>query len=217
LASFVSFAQRIAYYGVFNSLSQALIKMTAPGVPDFYQGSELWDLSFVDPDNRQLVDFAERVELLAAVKKAESEDLPAFLREALVGWHDGRVKLFLTYKSLNFRNTHRALFLDGDYMPLQVSKSSRRHVVSFCRSYGGASAVTVVPRGISQLVHDGKPPLTEEAWGTDLLFLPEAMAGGWRNALTGEELVTSKLGEKSSLALGDIFRLFPVALLYREA
>jgi (1->4)-alpha-D-glucan 1-alpha-D-glucosylmutase len=217
LASFVPFTRKIAYFGIFNSLSQALIKMTAPGVPDFYQGSELWDLAFVDPDNRRRIDFAKRVELLAEIKKRESEDLAALLRDAVQNWQDGAIKLYLTYKTLNFRRAHGALFLDGDYMPLKVSQAASGRAFAFGRNKDGESAVTAVPRRITHLVRDGKPPLGEETWGGERLILPEAMSDRWRNVLTGEDLGSSKVEGTSSLALKDIFRHFPVALLYGTA
>jgi (1->4)-alpha-D-glucan 1-alpha-D-glucosylmutase len=215
LASFLPFTQKIAYFGMFNSLSQALIKMTAPGVPDFYQGSELWDFAFVDPDNRRRVDFNRRMELLAAIKKREADDCAAFLRDALQNWGDGVVKLYVTYKTLNFRRAHRALFLDGDYLPLRASQRARPRVFAFCRNKDGESAATVVPRRISDVMPNGKPPLGEESWGEEWLAVPESTSNRWYNVLTGEELLSSSDDGKPLLLLKDVFGRFPIALLHR--
>jgi (1->4)-alpha-D-glucan 1-alpha-D-glucosylmutase len=200
---------------MFNSLSQALIKMTAPGIPDFYQGSELWDLGFVDPDNRRRVDFNRRAELLEGIKKREAEDAAAFLRDVVQNWRDGGIKLYLTYKTLNFRKTHRALFLDGDYVPLRASKGARPRAFAFSRNRDGESAVTVVPRRITDLVRDGKPPLGEDSWGEEWVVLPESTSNRWYNVLTGEELSGPSVNGRTSLLLKEVFRRFPVALLYR--
>src|SRR5262249_23204179 len=118
LPAFLSFVKRVAHAGAFNSLSQTLIKVAAPGVPDVYQGSELWDLSFVDPDNRRAVDFSRRRDWLVQLKEADARDPTALLADLLEHWQDGRIKLHLLQKLLNFRAAHDELFTTGDYMPL---------------------------------------------------------------------------------------------------
>ncbi len=120
---FLPFAKRIAYCGMFNSLSQTLLKIASPGVPDIYQGTELWDLSFVDPDNRRPVDYAERRHLLEELKGAEVKDRPGLLRDLMSRWEDGRIKLYLTHKPLDFRRAHQELFTDGEYLPLRPQGS----------------------------------------------------------------------------------------------
>src|SRR5258706_5722433 len=123
LEAFVGFQRRIAFFGFLNGLAQVVLKATAPGVPDFYQGTELWDFSLVDPDNRRPVDYAARAAMLAKMPAA-----PTLLRR----WTDGRVKLFVTQRSLALRAAHTALFRDGAYTPLDAGPN----VVAFTRTHG---------------------------------------------------------------------------------
>ena len=213
LNDFAPFTKKIAYYGMFNSLSQTLLKMVAPGVPDFYQGAELWDLSLVDPDNRRPVDFVHRAKLIKEIKSAESKD-PSALRQGLLSeWQDGRIKLYLIYKVLNFRRAHSELFLGGDYIPLAAFGEMGKHVCAFARHNGDVWAVTVVPRMIAKLVAQERVPLGEEVWRSTALRLPGGAPDHWRNVLTGEHLDASVLSEKKVLPLRSVFRDFPVALL----
>ena len=134
----VSPAQRrapgvLAAAGCVNSLAQTLLKSTAPGVPDFYQGTELWDDSLVDPDNRRPVDFSTRQALLAGLHQRAAEGLVPLVQELLAQWWDGRIKLYMTYQALQCRRTHRALCRDGDYLPLASIGPRRDHVVAFAR------------------------------------------------------------------------------------
>jgi (1->4)-alpha-D-glucan 1-alpha-D-glucosylmutase len=213
LNDFVPFTKKIAYYGMFNSLSQTLLKMVVPGVPDFYQGAELWDLSLVDPDNRRPVDFVHRAKLIKEIISAESKD-PSALRQGLLSeWQDGRIKLYLIYKVLNFRRAHSELFLGGDYIPLAAFGEMGKHVCAFARHNGDVWAVTVVPRLIAKLVAQERVPLGEEFWRSTALRLPGGAPDHWRNVLTGEHLDASVLSEKKVLPLRSVFRDFPVALL----
>jgi (1->4)-alpha-D-glucan 1-alpha-D-glucosylmutase len=125
---FSQFHGRIAYAGMLNSLSQTLLKMTAPGVPDFYQGTELWDLSLVDPDNRRPVDYAKRKRFLDELKRGEQADRAGLLRDLLCHWQDGRVKQYLIYQTLNFRREHAELFQRGSYLPLVAAGKFRENV-----------------------------------------------------------------------------------------
>jgi len=146
IAEFVPLVKKIAYCGLFNSLSQTLVKLLAPGVPDFYQGTELWDLGFVDPDNRRPVDFNKRGRLLRDLKCLESQDRSALMRDLLSRWEDGRIKLYLVYKLLNFRRSQPELFSQGDYLPIEVTGEMSERVCAFARRRGEAWALAVVPR-----------------------------------------------------------------------
>jgi len=119
---FTPFATKIAYCGMFNSLAQVLLKITSPGVPDIYQGTEFWDLSFVDPDNRRPVDYAERRRCLEELRGPEAKNRAGLLRDLLSSWPDGRIKLYLMHKLLDFRRAHQELFAKGTYVPLEVLK-----------------------------------------------------------------------------------------------
>jgi (1->4)-alpha-D-glucan 1-alpha-D-glucosylmutase len=205
LSELRAFADRLAFYGALNSLAQVLLKIAAPGVPDFYQGSELWDLNLVDPDNRGPVDFAQRSLGLAALLRHASHDRAGLLRELLAGWRDGRIKLFLTAAALRFRRDHRDLFVMGEYVPLRPTGSRGENAIAFARRHGSDWALTVVPRLVARLTRPGTMPLGEAVWLGSRLELPASAPRRWLNVLTGEE--------GSDLHLSTLFGTFPVALL----
>jgi (1->4)-alpha-D-glucan 1-alpha-D-glucosylmutase len=195
-ATFEPFGQRIAFFAVFNSLGQVLLKSCSPGLPDFYQGTELWDFNLVDPDNRRPVDYNRRKQALARVKNADCRDL---LHNAA----SGDVKMFTTWAALQFRNRHREFFEEGNYIPLHARGSKRDHVIAFAREFDGKRAIAVAPRLCLTLVHgETKPPLGREVWGDTELELPR---GQYRNYFTGKIVGSGELAE----VLSD----FPVALL----
>ena len=156
LADFAAFREPLARPGMVNGLAQALIKITAPGVPDFYQGTELWDLNLVDPDNRRPVDFALRSKLLAEITaRIQSGDLQALARELLHHWADGRVKLYLVHRALGCRRSSPEVFASGDYLPLSTTGRHAAHVCAFVRVVGPQAVVTVVPRLTARLTGHG--------------------------------------------------------------
>jgi (1->4)-alpha-D-glucan 1-alpha-D-glucosylmutase len=213
LTEFLRFHARIAHAGSLNSLSQTLLKITSPGVPDFYQGTELWNFTLVDPDNRGPVDFAKRVKLLEGLKRrAEAGGLP-LLEELLAHWQDGRIKLYLTYKTLNFRRANQDLFLEGDYLPLSCLGSRKWHVVAFARRKDKLWALVAAPRLVTKLCTTERPFASQEIWGGSDLSLPHDAPLHWSNALTGETLNTSVTAQTKTLSLQEIFQRFPVALL----
>jgi (1->4)-alpha-D-glucan 1-alpha-D-glucosylmutase len=175
LASFQPRAQRVAHLGVINSVAQVVLKIMTPGVPDFYQGSELWNLSLVDPDNRQLVDWSGREELLATMKALS-------WRELLRRWRTGAIKLRLTHELLQFRQRHLALFQQGDYEPLEAQGRFADRLVIFQRRLGSKTILVVVPRLTAAM---GCPPLGL-VWEDTLLELPSARAR-WADVLTQRE------------------------------
>jgi (1->4)-alpha-D-glucan 1-alpha-D-glucosylmutase len=164
MEDFLHFQNRVAQAGMWNSLSQTLLKLTSPGVPDVYQGNELWDLSLVDPDNRQPVDFSERATLLEDLQRREAKGLVSLVRELVARRTDGRVKLYITYKTLNLRRTQPDLFERGSYHPLAVFGAQAHHVVAYARQLGQQWAVVVVPRFIRQLSPSTRPPLGRRLW-----------------------------------------------------
>lgn len=211
LADFLSFYQKAAYYGALNSLAQVLLKATSPGIPDFYQGTELWDFSLVDPDNRRPVDFEKRRRLLENLIQQERQGGRALVCQLLDSWQDGRVKLYLTYKALNTRSACREVFRDGQYIPLIVAGQKREHVVAFSRHKEGTWVLVVIPRLLTRLVDAGTFPLGEKVWGSDQLILPDGVPEKWLNSLTGENLQVS--GQEKGLLLSDILSTLPLALL----
>jgi len=211
LKDLLQFEKKIAYYGALNSLAQVLLKITSPGVPDFYQGTELWDFSLMDPDNRRPIDFKRRVKHLNEIIQQEAQDQQSMLQQALSSWEDGRLKLYVTYKALNVRKSHKHVFIDGQYIPLQVTGKKQEHVCAYARHKGEVWVLIVVPRLLTKLVHAGTLPLGQPVWKTDRLLLPENAPERWLNTFTGERLKASGMGRE--LALSDIFYTFPLALL----
>jgi (1->4)-alpha-D-glucan 1-alpha-D-glucosylmutase len=218
LEEFIPFQKMIARFGVFNSLSQSFLKIVSPGVPDFYQGTELWAFTLVDPDNRKPVDYRVRVEALAGLKAREAEIGPLkLIKELLESREDGRIKLYLTYRVLNFRRDNRELFDDGEYLPLEAQAARARNLAAFLRRGGGKTVIAAAPRFLATLAPEpGQLPLGEGAWLDTLLDLPEGAAGRYRNVITGEELNSTEHAGKQVLPLARVFGIAPVALLERQ-
>jgi (1->4)-alpha-D-glucan 1-alpha-D-glucosylmutase len=218
LKDFSSLQRKVAFYGHLNGLALLLLKLTAPGIPDMYQGTELWDYSLVDPDNRRVVDFEYRrqtlVELKAEIERA-GRDLPVLARELLESAHDGRVKLYVTYRTLNFRRDHADLFSKGDYIPLEVAGEKREHVCAFARGFGQEKIIVAVPRLIVGLTGgDGQLPLGQSVWLNTRLVLPRHPSlQRYDNVFTGESVSAEEQERQIGLPLSELFRSFPVALL----
>jgi (1->4)-alpha-D-glucan 1-alpha-D-glucosylmutase len=208
LDSFLLFQRDVAFYGVFNALAQVLLKITCPGVPDFYQGTELWDLSLVDPDNRQPIDFEAREQLLRGIRKCASGWDGRGLRELMDSRADGRIKLYTILRGLEARSANSDLFGSGSYVPLQVLGRRRHHVVAFARRRGTRTAITAVPRFLADVVQPGVYPLGKAVWQDSAVKLDRRMGGQWINIFTGETLESSEV-----LEFSEIFAQFPVALL----
>ncbi|HEU5434735.1 MAG TPA: hypothetical protein VFU81_23880, partial [Thermomicrobiales bacterium] len=210
---FAGLRQTVAHVGAFNALSQQLLKLTAPGVPDLYQGTELWDFSLVDPDNRRPVDYALRQRFLEELRRRPPS--PASAAELLAAKADGRIKLYLTERALACRAEAPDLFRDGDYRPLHATGARRDHVVAFARRLGEREIVVAVPRLVARLVRGADAPLGEAVWGDDALILPAGADARYRDQFTGE-IVTARSGPDGAvLALSDAFAAFPAALLER--
>lgn len=208
LDSFLPFQRKIAHFGIFNSLSQTLLKITAPGVPDFYRGSELWDLSLVDPDNRTPMDFEKRMAILQSLS-AQAESPVAQIHDLLESKEDGRIKLFLIQRGLRARKKYLELFRDGDYIPLNVSGRFKDHVISFMRKTDKASAVIIAPRWLSSLL-DGRTllPLGEDVWQDTIIHLPQDAPGAWIDQLSG-----GLLENGDTVRAGQALGILPVSLL----
>lgn len=188
VADLSSFVDGLRTHGWVSALAQTLLKLTAPGVPDIYQGCDLWDLSLVDPDNRRPVDYALRQRLLGELDHASPEDIWARRDE-------GIPKLWVIRQTLEVRREHAAAFGPrGQYEPLTALGAKAKHLVAFVR---GGEAITLAPRLVVGLADD---------WAETTVELPE---GRWRNALTGDEYAGG------ALALADALRRFPVALLVK--
>jgi (1->4)-alpha-D-glucan 1-alpha-D-glucosylmutase len=209
LEAFLPFQRKMAFYGVFNSLAQTLIKITAPGVPDFYQGTELWDLTLVDPDNRRPVDFEKRSAMLSNIEEGAKKDLPGLITKLLAAKEDGRVKLFLIHQALAARRERADIFQTGPYIPLATGGRWREHVVAFARKGEKAWAITVVPRLLTALIPEGTVPLGQGVWANTAINLPDDAPKIWRDSITNQRVAT----RKKTILLGEALRHFPVALL----
>jgi (1->4)-alpha-D-glucan 1-alpha-D-glucosylmutase len=147
--------KKVAYFGMFNSLSQTLLKITSPGVPDFYQGTETWNFSLADPDNRRPIDFVIRKQMLALLKKElarPNADSVGLARKLLRTWPDGLIKLYVTFISLSYRKMHHRLFEEGAYVPLTVDGQLVEHVCAFAHLGEGDTVLVIVPRFLTTLV-----------------------------------------------------------------
>ncbi|MCP5229497.1 malto-oligosyltrehalose synthase [Accumulibacter sp.] len=217
LADFVPMVQTIAHHGLINALAQLLIKVTSPGVPDIYQGCELWQFNLVDPDNRRPVDFALRGELLAQVQAlvdAPPEQWSERLQPLVSDMRDGRIKLYTLWQTLALRARWPEVFELGDYLPLKASGEHAAHVCAYARRHGERTLIVAVPRLPVGLLGDNRVlPLGREVWADTVLELPDGLAAcAWRNLLSGESHAAT-----GQLALGEVLASFPVALLASQA
>lgn len=219
LDDLLAFQEKIAEYGIYNSLSQLLIKIAAPGIPDFYQGSELWDFRLVDPDNRQPVDYEMRSRLMAEMEavfnRPAEEFRQKFAQELVAQRRDGRIKLYLTRSALLYRRERAPLFLEGNYLPLEGVGEKKEHLCAFARTWQDQTVIIVVPRLMTGLIPDPKtPPLGRAVWGdTSIRLPPEFRSEAYSNILTGACLVPEKVDNRPALPLASLFGAFPVALL----
>jgi (1->4)-alpha-D-glucan 1-alpha-D-glucosylmutase len=208
-------ARRMARFGFLNSLAQTLCKLTAPGVPDVYQGNEIWDDSLVDPDNRRPVDYELRRRLLAEVKSWTSRE---HLQAGLAALEDGRCKLYVIFKTLELRRTDDALFREGAYLPLSVSGEHAQHVLAYARKAGDRFAVIAMPRLSARLLGTRETlPLGPDVWGDTRIDIPQRLrvpeAAPLRIVLGGESLSLSRDDDGTYLPASSVFSSFPVALL----
>ncbi len=206
LNDFREFHKRIAYFGMINALSQTLLKIASPGAADFYQGSDLWDLRLVDPDNRGPIDFASRE---AALKSAATTPLPE-LRDQ---WHDGRIKLYLIRQALRFRRDHADLFHQGDFIPLQTAGCHAKNVIAFLRRTDSKSAVIAVPRWLTQVAAKESSAPQNLDWCDTRIILQTEAPKNWKNVLSNAQLNAQSRDGATNLLLNDVFRDFPIALL----
>lgn len=213
LADFLEFQRRMVRFGLLNSLSQTLCKLSAPGVPDIYQGNELWDFSLVDPDNRRPVDYRHRGTLLEELERHGGR---APLAELTGHMEDGRCKLFLTCKVLQLRRQQPALFSHGDYRSLRVHGPYAHHVCAFARRCAGQSLIVIAPRLFRRLLDDpARLPLGEAVWENTLIELPrdERRRPAFHNHLDGAALQPVFQGDTTGILVAHALQHFPVALL----
>ena len=221
LPVFTAFQDRVARSGLVNSLSQTVLKIASPGVPDFYQGSELWDFNLVDPDNRRPVDFELRREALDRVDTLlalPSQERAPGIAALLDRWHDGAVKLLVTAAALRARSADPALFLEGEYLPLEAEMAVDARVMAFARlAAGGQAAIVIAPHLVARLVSAEHPVPLGDRWRTSRVHLPKSLAAlTYRDVCTGAVIRPATSGDSAWLFVGQALMSLPVALLMAE-
>ena len=217
LADLAVFAARTAAIGAVHSLAQTALKLAAPGIPDTYQGCELWDLSLADPDNRRPVDFAARARALERLEADLAGDrAPETLDSLLADWRDGRIKLLVTARLLALRRSHPELLLDGEYLPLETRGTQADHVVAFARSRGDARLVVVAPRLVAPLLPENAGVrIPAAAWGDTAVRLPPCdPMREWRDLLNGKAHRLPAASDGAWLPVAESSTPLPVAALF---
>jgi (1->4)-alpha-D-glucan 1-alpha-D-glucosylmutase len=240
------FIERVARHGAMNSLAHVALKLTSPGIPDFYQGTELWDLTLVDPDNRRPPDFDHRARLLQSLEpllsgaagrgpgaggqgpeaggRGSEAGAPGPKPQApgpgdlLAAWPDGRIKLFVTACGLRLRRSMQAVVTDGDYVPLDVDVTIPAGIVAFARTHDDRTLITVVSRlSASLCASEHAFPVGPDFWKTSRVLLPPQLAArSYRNALTGERIEPTETATQRWIFAGEALRVLPIAMLLSE-
>ena len=210
-----AFACEIAPFGYYNGLSQTICKLTAPGVPDIYQGTELWDDSLVDPDNRRPVDYDHRRKSLDQMRTPAASGADRGIDGLLGDLSDGRIKLYVVQATLQFRRQHDQLFTEGEYLPLRVTGERALHVCAFARVRERQFAVSIFPRLLTKLLRHGAPsPIGEAIWGDTKIELPKNFAGDrLTDAFAGGVVESHRTAGKSHVLVANVLRKLPVGLL----
>jgi (1->4)-alpha-D-glucan 1-alpha-D-glucosylmutase len=209
LEDFSQLQHKVAFFGVFNSLSQTLLKLGSPGVADIYQGNELWDFSLVDPDNRRRVDFGARQAALHGLL-----DPSADLRQLLENREDGRIKLYISQRMLCLRRERPQLFVGGSYLPLRGNP----HVAAFTRSaHGQKTLLIAAPIQIATLTRGALTlPIGHEVWRDQSLSIPGDSSRNYHDVFTGRTLTGADGSGRATLKLAEVFAEFPVAALLSD-
>ncbi len=216
LADFLPWQHKLAYYGMCNGLAQTLLKITSPGIPDIYQGCELWDLRLVDPDNRRPVDYQRRIDLLGRLEEQAQRGGADVCRELTKNWQDGAIKLFLLAKVLGLRREQSGLFVDGAWLALSATGARKDNVLAYARRREKSWAIAVAPRFLARAKAPGQWDRVRTFWKSTQVALPSAAPSTWRNILTGESLQCTARQGRQYLPAGAILENFPVALLVPE-
>ncbi len=215
LADFREFQTPVTRAGLWNALSQVLLKITSPGVPDFYQGNELWTFTLVDPDNRGAVDYERRREMLRDFTAAGGQDRPGLVQRLTRDLTDGGLKLYLTNRALCFRREHGRLLSEGAYASLLATGARANHVIPFARILDGESAISLAGRFFLNMTRHGELPVGADAWGDTVVILPRMLeATEYTDAISGRTVPTVEHNGKQAIRLADAFAVLPQALLF---
>ncbi|MDD9859727.1 MAG: malto-oligosyltrehalose synthase [Nitrospira sp.] len=214
LEDFLPFQQTIARYGMYNALSQVALKIVCPGIPDFYQGSEIWNLTLVDPDNRRPVDF-EHLHDLAKTTPSDDDITETVLQGLMESYEDGRIKFYITRTLLNYRKAHHELFQQGDYAPLATIGAKRHYLCAFQRTWAHQVVIVTVPRLIHGVIRDPKvPALGHNVWGnTGVVLRNSNPTTCYRHVLTNKRITARADKGGPTLAVAELFQQLPVAIM----
>lgn len=218
LESFMEFHKLVSHYGLLNSLTQTLLQLTCPGVPDIYQGTELWDFSLVDPDNRRPVDYARRWGLLewnrAALEARNPMELQAILHELMETIPDGRMKQYLMARVLRYRAENLELFQHGGYIPLEVSGVYAEHVVAFARQWEDRVMIVVAPRLMATMLSRKHPlPCGKKAWKDTAIILPEGILSSRFYNLFSRQPINRKNRRPAEIEVAEVLKDLTVGVL----
>src|SRR5580693_6952097 len=213
LEDFRQFQAPIARAGIWNAISQLVLKVASPGMPDFYQGNELWCFDLVDPDNRRPVDFELRRRVLEELRPKVGRDPAELVDRLAANPNDGAIKLFVTSRALQLRKENRQLFAQGSYIPLTASGNRASSVVGFARTLAGKTVIALAGRFFLRLLN-GHPAPTGDVWGNTELTLPGKIRQQcFRDVFTGETISTEQREAGNVIALRKAFAHCPAALL----
>jgi (1->4)-alpha-D-glucan 1-alpha-D-glucosylmutase len=229
LASFLPFQRRVAFLGMINSLAQVVLKIASPGVPDFYQGTELWDLGLVDPDNRHPVDYARRIQLLEepvvgvsdpgyreSVRPEPRPPAAHSVIDMLQHWEDGRIKLCITAIALAVRRRYPEVFLEGEYLPLTAEGEQADHVFALARRHRGRAVLAIVPRFPASLtLQDRTLPVGPEIWRNTRIILPLDLGDSLSNLITGEKVRVVRQEGRMAVLASEAMAICPVVIMER--
>lgn len=205
---FDPFMKKIRSWGAVKSLSQGILKITAPGIPDIYQGTLLWDLSYVDPDNRRPVDYELRKGYLKKFRELQPEKLNDEVLRLRKNYESGEIKFFTLYKTLNERRKNPEIFRDSDYLPLCISGDSEGSFLAFARVHSGQWRISLLPVLVTQFFDPYDFSILQQALEGLSLQLPEDAPSNWKDIFTGK-----KISESQEIPLAELFSAFPVVLL----
>lgn len=214
LRDFSQFIKPIIKAGLLNSLSQNVLKMTCPGIPDFYQGSELWEFTLVDPDNRYPVDYSNRRHLLEIVREKAEQNREIFVSRLIGAPEDGLIKLYLTFQLLNLRKRAFMLFQEGDYHPIESFGKKAHQVVAFSRSWEQEHLLVAVGRFYTQLTNPTITPPIGPIWEDSYLAIDPHLVGHYRDVLSGQIV---KIEADCQLPLSNAFAFLPFCVLEKIA
>jgi (1->4)-alpha-D-glucan 1-alpha-D-glucosylmutase len=210
------FQAPIARAGMWNSLSQLVLKIASPGVPDFYQGHELWTFDLVDPDNRRAVDYAVRRKMLSSLRAPAARDRAAMVDRLRENPCDGAIKLYVSSEALRFRREHRDLFAEGSYTALSAEGTRARHVVAFSRAVANQTLIAATGRFFLKLCNSHSKPVGD-VWGNTAIALPlKSEHHSFRDVFSGETITAEEREGGLFLPVSKVFSRCPVALLFAE-